>query len=72
MSLGARTAMKTFHSEIQDVKGDVAGIKTSMQNIEMILEQLLKPTTTVKTTVSTDPSGLTNSTGGTCGSADRY
>jgi hypothetical protein len=72
MSLGASTAMEKIHSKIQDVKGVVAGLKTSMQNIQMCLEQMLKPKITVKTTVSAEPSGLTNLTGDTYGSDGMY
>jgi hypothetical protein len=43
-----------------------------MQTIQKMLQQFITPTTTVNTTVSTEPSGLTASTGGTHGPAGSY
>jgi hypothetical protein len=62
--------METFQSDIDDVKEDVQELKNGMQTIQKI--QLSTPTATVKTTVSTEPSGLTASTGVAHGPAGRY
>jgi phage-related protein len=59
MSIAASTAMETFQSDIDDVKEDVQELNNGMQNIQKMLKQLITPTVTVKTTVSTEPSGLT-------------
>jgi prophage DNA circulation protein len=72
ISIAARTAMETFQSDIDDVKEDVQELKNGMQTIQKMLQQLIKPTATVKTTTNTEPSGLTASTGGTHGHAGRY
>jgi hypothetical protein len=72
MSIAAITAMETFQSDIDDVKEDVQELKNGMQTIHKMLQQLIKPTATVKTTVSTEPSGMTASTGGTHRPAGRY
>jgi prophage DNA circulation protein len=72
MSIAASTAMETFQSEIDDVKEDVQELKNGIQTIHKMLQQLITPTATVKTTVSTEPSGMTASTGGTHGPAGRY
>jgi hypothetical protein len=72
MSIAANTAMETFQSDIYDVIEDFQELKNGMQTIQKMLQQLITPTATVKTTVSTEPSGLTASTGGTHGAAGRY
>jgi prophage DNA circulation protein len=72
MSIASSTAMETFQSDIDDVKEDVQELKNGMQTIQKMLQQIITPTATVKTTVSTEPSGLTASTGSTHGSAGRY
>jgi hypothetical protein len=64
--------METFQSDIDDAKEDVQELKNGMQNIQKMLHQLITPTVTVKITVSTEPSGLTASTGGTRRSTGRY
>jgi cellobiose-specific phosphotransferase system component IIA len=63
--------METFQSDIDDAKEDVQEINNGMQNTHKMLQQLITATSTVKK-VSTEPSGLTASTGGTHGSAGRY
>jgi hypothetical protein len=72
MSIAASTSVDTFQSDIDDVKEDVQELKNGMQTIQKILQQLITPTSTVKTTLSTEPSGLTASKGVTHGSAGRY
>jgi len=72
MSIAASTAMETFQSDIDDVKEDVQELKEGVKSIQELLKQLLVPTSAVKTTVSTEPSGMTSSTGGTYGSAGQY
>jgi prophage DNA circulation protein len=72
MSIAASTAMETFQSDIDDVKEDVQELNNGMQTIQKMLQHLIKPTATVKTTVSTEPSGLMASTGGAHGPAGRY
>jgi prophage DNA circulation protein len=72
MSIASSTAMETFQSEIDDVKEDVQELKNGMQTIQKMLQQLITPTSTVKTTVCNEPSGLMASTGGTHGSTGRY
>jgi hypothetical protein len=72
MPIAASTAMETFQSDIDYVKEDVQELKNGMKTIQKMLQQLITPTSTVKTTVSTEPSGLTDSTGGAHGPADRY
>jgi prophage DNA circulation protein len=72
MSIAERTAMETFQSDIDDVKEDVQELKNGMQTIQKMLQQLITPTSTVKTIVNTEPSGLTASNGGTHGPAGRY
>jgi hypothetical protein len=72
MSIAASTTMETFQSDIGDVKEDLQELKNGMQNIHKILQHLIKPKTTVKTKISTEPSGLAASTGGTHGPADRF
>jgi prophage DNA circulation protein len=72
MSISASTAMETFQSDIDDVKEDIQELKNGMQTIHKMLQQLITPTATVNTTVITEPSGLTASTGGTHGPAGRY
>jgi hypothetical protein len=69
MSIASSTAMEIFQSYIDDVKEDVQDIKNGMQTIQKILQQLITPTVIVNTTFSTEPSGLTPSTGGTPGPA---
>jgi hypothetical protein len=72
MSIAASTEMETFQSDIDDVKEDVQEINNGMQIIHKILQQLITPTATVTTTVSTEPSGLTDSTGGARGPDGMY
>jgi uncharacterized phage infection (PIP) family protein YhgE len=72
MSIATSTEMETFQSDIDDVKEDVQELKTGMQTIHKMLQQLSTPTATVKTKVSTELSGLAASTGGTHGPAGRY
>jgi hypothetical protein len=72
MSIAAITAMETFQSDIDYVKEDIQELKNGMQTIQKMPQQLITPTSTVKTTVSTEPSGPTASTGGTHGPAGRY
>jgi hypothetical protein len=72
MSIAASTAIETFQSDIYNVKEDVQDLKNGMQTIQKMLQQLITPTLTVKTTGSTEPSGLTASIGGTHGPAERY
>jgi hypothetical protein len=43
-----------------------------MQTIQKMLQQLITPTAKVKTTVSTEPSWMTASTGGAPGPTGRY
>jgi hypothetical protein len=69
MSIAASTAMETFQLDIDDVKEYDQDLKNCMQNIQKMLRQLITPTSIVKTTVSTEPLGPTDSTGGTHGSA---
>jgi hypothetical protein len=64
--------METFQSDIDDGKEDVQELKTGMKSIQKMLQQLITPTSTVETTVSTEPAGMTSTTGGTHGSAGRY
>jgi hypothetical protein len=71
ISIAASTAMENFQLDIYDVKEDVQELKNGIQNMQKILQQLIIPTSTVKTTVSTEPSGLMAFTGGTHGSAGR-
>jgi prophage DNA circulation protein len=71
MSIAASTEMETFQSDIDNVKEDVQELKNGMQNIQKMLQQLITPTATVNITVSTEPSGLTASVGGTHGPAGR-
>jgi hypothetical protein len=63
---------KYFQLNIDDVKEDVQDLKNVMQTIQNMLQQRITPKATVKTTVSTEPSGLTASTGGVHGPAGRY
>jgi hypothetical protein len=72
MSIAASTSMETFQSYIDDVNEDVQELKNGMQTIQKMLQNLITPTSTVNTTVSTEPSGLTASTGGIHGPAGRY
>jgi prophage DNA circulation protein len=72
MSIAASTAMETFQSDIDDVKEDVQELKNGMQIIHKMLQQLITPTATVNTRVSTVPSGLMDSTGSAHGHAGRY
>jgi type II secretory pathway pseudopilin PulG len=72
MSISASTAMETFQSDIGDVKEDFQELKNGMQTIQKMLQQLITATETVKTTISTEPSGLTASTGGAHGPAGMY
>jgi prefoldin subunit 5 len=72
MSIAEITAIETFQSDIDDVKDVVQELKNGIQTIQKMLQQLIKPTETLKTTVSTEPSGLTASTGGARGPAGRY
>jgi prophage DNA circulation protein len=65
MSISAIIAMETFQSDIDNVKEDVQGIKTGMKKIQKMLQQLITPPSTVKTTVSTESPGLMSSTSGT-------
>jgi hypothetical protein len=53
MSIAASTAMETFQSDVDDVKEDVQELNNGMQNIHKMLQQLITPTATVKTTFST-------------------
>jgi prophage DNA circulation protein len=71
MSIAASTSMETFQSDIADVKEDVQELKNGMQTIQKMLQQLITPTTTVKTTVSTEPPGMTAYTGGSHGPPGR-
>jgi prefoldin subunit 5 len=64
--------METIQSDIDDVKEDVQELKNGMQNIQKMLQQLITPTATVKTTASIETSGLTASTGGAHRPAGRY
>jgi hypothetical protein len=59
--------METFKSDIDDVKEDAQELKYGMQTIQKMLKQLITPTSTVKTTVSTEPSGLMAPTGALVG-----
>jgi hypothetical protein len=72
MSIAASTAMETFQLDIHDVKEDVQELKKGMQTIQKMLQQLIIPTATVKTTASTESSGLAASTSGAHGPASRY
>jgi prophage DNA circulation protein len=72
MSIAASTAMETFQSDIDDVKEAVEEFKNGMKTIQKMLQQLMTPTETVKTTFSTELSGLTASTGGAHRPAGRY
>jgi hypothetical protein len=72
MSITAITEMETFKSDIDDVEKDLQELKNGMQTIQKMLQQLITPTATVKTTVSTEPSGLTASTGGAHWPAGMY
>jgi prophage DNA circulation protein len=72
ISIAVSTSMETFQLDIDDVKEDVQEFKTGMQTIQKMLQQLITPTSTVKTTFRTEPSGVTSSTGGTHGPAGRY
>jgi hypothetical protein len=72
MSIAASTAMETFQLDIGDVKEDVQELKNGMQIIHKMLQQLITPTSTVKTSVRTETSGLTASTGGTRRPSGRY
>jgi prophage DNA circulation protein len=72
MPISASTSMETFQSDIDGVKGGVQELKNGMQNIQKMLQLLITPTSTVKTTVSTEPSGPMASTGSTHGPAGRY
>jgi hypothetical protein len=72
MYIAESTAMETFQSDIDDVKEDFQDLKNGMQTIEKMLQQLITPTATVKTTGSTEPSGMTASTGGAHWPAGRY
>jgi prophage DNA circulation protein len=71
IAIAASTAMETFQSDIDDFKEDAQELKNGMQNIQKMLQQLITPPTTVNITVSTEPSGLTASTGGAHGPAGR-
>jgi FtsZ-binding cell division protein ZapB len=71
MSITAITTREIFQSDIDDVKEDVQELNNGMQTIQK-MQQLIAYKATVKTTVSTEPSGLTASTGGTHGPAGRY
>jgi prophage DNA circulation protein len=55
MYIAASTAMEAFQSDIDDVKEGVQELKNGMQTIQKILQQLITPTSTVKTTVNTEP-----------------
>jgi archaellum component FlaC len=72
MSILASTTMETFQSEIDDVKEDVKELKNGMQTIHKMVQQFITPTATVKTTVRTEPSWMTASTGGAHGPTGRY
>jgi prophage DNA circulation protein len=72
MYIAASTAMETFQSDIDDVKEDVQELNNGMQTIQKMLQQLITPTSRVKTTVIAEPSGLTAFTSGTHGPAGRY
>jgi hypothetical protein len=72
MYIAASKAMETNQSEINDVKENVQELKNGMQTIQKILQQLITPPSTVKTSVSTEPSGITAFTSGTHGPAGRY
>jgi hypothetical protein len=72
MPLAASTAMGTFQSEIDYVKEDFQELKNGIQTIQKMLQQLITPTSTVKTTVNTEQSGLTASTDGTHSPTGRY
>jgi hypothetical protein len=72
MYIAASTEMETFQLDIEDVEEGVQALKTSIKSIQKMLQQLITPTSIVKTTGSTEPSGLTSSTFGTHGPADRY
>jgi prophage DNA circulation protein len=72
MSIAASTAMETFQSDIDDVKEDVQELNNDMQTNQKMLQHIITPTETVETTVSTEPSGLTASTGGAHRPAGRY
>jgi hypothetical protein len=64
--------METFQSDIDDVKEDVQELKNDIQTIQKMLQQIITPAATVKTTFSTEPSGLMASNGGTHRPAGRY
>jgi hypothetical protein len=51
MYISESTAMETFQSDIDNVNEDIQELKNGMQNIQKMLQQLITPTTTVKTTV---------------------
>jgi hypothetical protein len=72
MSIAASTAMETFHSDIGDFKEDVQELKNGMQTIQKMLQHIITPTATVKTKISTEPSGLTAPNSGAHGHAGRY
>jgi prophage DNA circulation protein len=72
MSIAASTEMETFQSDIDNIKEVVQELNNGMQNIHKMLQQLIAPTSTVKTTFSTEPSGLTASADGRHGSSGRY
>jgi hypothetical protein len=72
MYIEASTAMETFQSDIDDVTEDVQDLKNGIQTIQKILQQLISLTATVKTTASTEPSGMTASAGGTHRADGRY
>jgi hypothetical protein len=72
MSIAGSTVMETFQSDIENVKEDVQELNNGMQTIHKMLQQLIIPTATVTTTASTEPSVLTDYTGGAQGPAGRY
>jgi prophage DNA circulation protein len=72
MSITASTEMDTFQSYIDDVTEYFQELKNGMQTIQKMLQQLITPTSTVNKTVSTEPSGMMDSTGGARGPAGRY
>jgi prophage DNA circulation protein len=70
--IAASKVMETFQSDIDDIQEDVQELKNGMQTIQKMLQHIITPTATVKIIVNTEPSGLTDSTGGTHGPAGRY
>jgi hypothetical protein len=56
MHIARSMVMETFQLYIDDVKEDVHEINTGVQSIQQMIQHLIAPTSTVKTTVSTEQS----------------